>query len=134
MKYLLDTNICIYIIKKKPEKVIERFLEYKPGDIVISSITAAELNYGVEKSGKPDVNTVALKEFLQPLIALDYTQDDAETYGKIRAGLERKGTPIGAMDLLIASQSLSRGLILVTNNEKEFKRVKGIRIENWTKS
>ncbi|MHB1688531.1 MAG: type II toxin-antitoxin system tRNA(fMet)-specific endonuclease VapC [Ignavibacteriaceae bacterium] len=133
MKYLLDTNICIYIIKKKPEKVIGRFLEYKPGDIVISSITAAELNYGIEKSSEPDANTVALKEFFQPLIILDYTQDDAETYGKIRAGLERKGTPIGAMDLLIASQTLSRGLVLVTNNEKEFKQVKGIRIENWTK-
>ncbi len=133
MKYLLDTNICIYIIKKKPEKVIGRFLKYKPGDIVISSITVAELNYGIEKSNKPDANTVALREFLQPLIILDYMQNDSEAYGKIRADLERKGIPIGAMDLLIASQALSRDLILVTNNEKEFKRVKGIRIENWTK-
>lgn len=133
MKYLLDTNICIYIIKRKPEKVIKHFLENKPGDIVISSITVAELNYGIQKSSKPDVNTIALKEFLQPLVILDYVQEDAETYGKIRVDLENKGLPIGAMDLLIASQALSRDLILVTNNESEFKRIKGIRIENWTK-
>jgi len=133
MKFLLDTNICIYIIKKKPEKVIKRFLEYKPGDIAISNITIAELNYGIEKSSKPDTNTIALKEFLQPLIILDYLQHDAEAYGKIRMELEAKGTPIGAMDLLIASQSVSRNLILITNNEREFKRIKGIRIENWTK-
>ena len=133
MKYLLDTNICIYIIKRKPEKVIKHFLENKPGDIVISSITVAELNYRIQKSSKSDVNTIALKEFLQPLVILDYVQEDAETYGKIRVDLENKGLPIGAMDLLIASQALSRDLILVTNNESEFKRIKGIRIENWTK-
>jgi len=133
MKFLLDTNICIYIIKKKPEKVIKRFLEYKPGDIAISSITLAELNYGIEKSSKPDTNTIALKEFLQPLIIIDYLQRDTEAYGKIRMELEAKGTPIGAMDLLIAAQAVSRDLILITNNEKEFKRIKGIRIENWAR-
>ena len=133
MKFLLDTNICIYIIKKKPEKVIKRFLEYKPGDIAISSITLAELNYGIEKSSKPDTNTIALKEFLQPLIIIDYLQRDAEAYGKIRMELEAKGTPIGAMDLLIAAQAVSRDLILITNNEKEFKRIKRIRIENWAR-
>ena len=133
MKYLLDTNICIYIIKKKPNKVIKHFREYKPGDISISSITVAELNYGIEKSSKPDTNIIALSEFLQPLIVLDYTQMDSESYGKIRTELERKGTPIGAMDLLIASQAISRGLVLVTNNESEFKRVKRLRIENWAK-
>jgi tRNA(fMet)-specific endonuclease VapC len=133
MKYLLDTNICIYIIKRKPEKVIKHFLENKPGDIVISSLTVAELNYGIQKSSKPDVNTIALKEFLQPLLILDYLQNDAEAYGRIRVELENKGLPIGAMDLLIASQALSRNLILVTNNESEFKRIKGIRIANWTK-
>ncbi len=133
MKFLLDTNICIYVIKKKPEKVIKKFLENKPGDIAISSITVAELNYGIEKSIKPDANTIALQEFLQPLIILDYGLNDAVIYGKIRAELEVKGIPIGAMDLLIASQAINRDLILVTNNESEFKRVKGIRIENWTK-
>lgn len=133
MKYLLDTNICIYIIKKKPEKVIKHFKNYKPGDIAISSISTAELNYGIVKSSKPDLNTIALKEFLQPLLILDYNEKDSESYGKIRYELEKKGLPIGAMDLLIASQALSRNLILVTNNENEFKRVKGIKIENWVK-
>ena len=133
MKYLLDTNTCIYIIKRKPEKVIKRFLEFKPGDIGISSITVAELQYGIEKSSRRDENTVALKQFLQPLLILNYTDEDAEVYGKIRAMLEAKGIPIGAMDLLIASQAVGRNLILVTNNENEFRRVKGIRIENWTK-
>ncbi|MFZ0454920.1 MAG: type II toxin-antitoxin system VapC family toxin [Ignavibacteriaceae bacterium] len=133
MKYLLDTNICIYIIKRKPENVIKHFKNYKPGDIAISSITTAELNYGIVKSSKPDLNTIALKEFLQPLIILDYNEKDSEKYGRIRLELEKKGFPIGAMDLLIASQALSRDLILVTNNEREFKRIKGIRIENWVK-
>lgn len=133
MKYLLDTNICIYIIKKKPEKVIKKFREHKVGDIAISSVTIAELNYGIAKSSKPDENTIALKEFLQPLEIIDFSQEDTEAYGKIRSGLENKGTPIGAMDLLIASQALSRNLMLVTNNENEFKRIKGIRIENWTR-
>ncbi len=133
MKYLLDTNICIYIIKKKPDKVIKHFYENKPGEIAVSGITVAELYYGIEKSSKPNINTIALQEFLQPLIILDYLQRDAEVYGKIRFGLEKKGLPIGAMDLLIASQALSRELTLITNNEREFKRIKGIKIENWTK-
>lgn len=133
MKCLLDTNICIYIIKRKPGKVIKHFKDHKPGDIAISSISIAELNYGIEKSSKPDLNTIALKEFLQPLAILDYDEKDSEAYGKIRYELEKKGLPIGAMDLLIASQALSRDLILVTNNENEFKRIKGIKIENWVK-
>ncbi len=133
MKYLLDTNICIYIIKKKPDKVIKHFYENKPGEIAVSGITVAELYYGIEKSSKPNINTIALQEFLQPLIILDYLKRDAEVYGKIRFGLEKKGLPIGAMDLLIASQALSRELTLITNNEREFRRIKGIKIENWTK-
>ncbi|RJP70497.1 MAG: type II toxin-antitoxin system VapC family toxin [Ignavibacteriales bacterium] len=133
MKYLLDTNICIYIIKKKPDKVINKFREHKVGDIAISSITVAELNYGIAKSSKPYENTIALKEFIQPLEIIDFSQEDSEAYGEIRATLENKGVPIGAMDLLIASQAINRNLILVTNNENEFKRVKRIRIENWSK-
>jgi tRNA(fMet)-specific endonuclease VapC len=133
MKYLLDTNICIYIIKNKPRKVINKFLEHKPGDISISCITIAELNYGIEKSGRPDTNKIALNEFLQPLVRIDYLHSDAETYGRIRTNLEKKGTPIGAMDLLIASQAISRDMVLVTNNEREFKRIKGLKIENWAK-
>ncbi|MBZ0200192.1 MAG: type II toxin-antitoxin system VapC family toxin [Ignavibacteriaceae bacterium] len=133
MKYLLDTNICISIIKKKPEIVIAHLLRNKPGEVAMSSITVAELNYGVAKSSKPMENAIALEQFLQPFVVLEFTKADSEYYGGIRATLEKKGTPIGAMDLLIASHAVSRNLILVSNNEKEFKRVKGLKIENWTK-
>ena len=133
MKFLFDTNICIYLIKKKPEVVIRRFNKLRIGSIAISNITLAELYYGIVKSSGPKENTVALQEFLQPLEVLDFNRDDAFVYGKIRAELEAGGTPIGAMDLLIAAQALSRNLILVTNNEREFKRVVGLKIENWAK-
>ena len=131
MKYLLDTNICIYIIKKKPEKVLNRFSKLKPGDVGVSTITIAELYYGVAKSSKPNQNTIALQEFLQPLIILDFTSEDSIAYGRIRSELEAEGKLIGAMDLLITSIAFSRGLILVTNNEKEFNRVKDLKVENW---
>jgi tRNA(fMet)-specific endonuclease VapC len=131
MKYLLDTNICIYIIKKKPAEVLKIFSKLKPGDVAISTITVAELYYGVAKSSKPNENTIALQEFLQPLVILDFTSEDSIVYGRIRADLESKGEVIGAMDLLISSIALCRGLTLVTNNEKEFSRVKNLQIENW---
>jgi len=131
VKYLLDTNICIYIIKKKPEKVLNRFSKLKPGDVGVSTITVAELYYGVAKSSKPNQNTIALQEFLQPLIILDFTSEDSIAYGRIRSELEAEGKLIGAMDLLIASIAFSRALILVTNNEKEFNRVKNLIVENW---
>ncbi len=133
MKYLLDTNICIYIIKRKPEKVIRRFLELNPGDIFISAVTVAELDYGVAKSGRPEQNAIALREFLLPLEMIDFTRRDALTYGKIRNEHEKKGKPIGAMDLLIASQAVSREITLITNNEKEFKRIPNLNVENWVK-
>jgi tRNA(fMet)-specific endonuclease VapC len=131
VKYLLDTNICIYIIKKKPDKVLKRFSKLKPGDVAISAITIAELYFGIAKSAKSNENTIALQEFLQPLITLDFTNDDSLIYGRIRAELEANGQMIGAMDLLIASIAISRSLTLVTNNEKEFSRVKNLRLENW---
>ena len=131
MKYLLDSNICIYIIKKKPDKVLKHFSKLKPGDIAVSSITIAELNYGVAKSNKPNENTIALQEFLQPLTVIDFTAEDSIIYGRLRTELEANGMLIGSMDMLIASIALSRGLILVTNNEKEFNRVKDLKIENW---
>ena len=131
MKYLLDTNMCIYIIKKKPESVIKIFSKLKPGDVAISSITVSELFYGVAKSSKPNENTIALQEFLQPLTILDFTIDDSIIYGRLRAELEAKDQVIGAMDLLIASVANSRELILVTNNEKEFSRIKNLKLENW---
>lgn len=132
MKYLLDTNICIYIIKKKPPEVIRRFKVHKPGDLYVSVITISELQYGIEKSSRPGENAIALKEFLQPLEILEYTTQDSEAYGRIRFDLELKGRPVGAMDLLIASQAVSKSMILVTNNEKEFKKIKNLKVENWT--
>lgn len=131
MKYLLDTNICIYIIKKKPEEVIKRFLKMKPDSIAISSITVSELYYGVAKSSKPNENTIALEQFILPLTVINYNKEDSISYGKLRAKLEQKGKLIGAMDMLIAAQALSRNLILVTNNEREFKKVEGLSFENW---
>jgi tRNA(fMet)-specific endonuclease VapC len=131
MKYLLDTNVCIYIIKKHPEKVIKHFSKIKVGDIAISSITISELYYGASKSSKPDENIVALQGFLLPLRKIDFSIDEALVYGKIRTDLERKGKLIGAMDLLIASTAVNRNLILITNNSKEFSGVSDLRIENW---
>ncbi len=131
MKYLLDTNICIYIIKKKPESVIKRFEKLKSGSVAISTITLSELYYGVAKSLKPDENMIALLEFISPLEVLEFTNVDALIYGKIRNSLEKKGSPIGAMDLLIASIAKGRDLILVTNNTKEFSRIPDLKIDNW---
>jgi tRNA(fMet)-specific endonuclease VapC len=131
MKYLLDTNICIYIIKKKPASVIKRFEKLKSGSVAISTITLSELYYGVAKSSKPDENMIALQEFISPLEVLDFTNVDALVYGKIRDSLEKKGSPIGAMDLLIASIAKGRDLTLVTNNTKEFSRISDLKIDNW---
>ncbi|MEA1927549.1 MAG: type II toxin-antitoxin system VapC family toxin [Candidatus Auribacterota bacterium] len=131
MKYMLDTNICIYVIKKKPKKVIRHLQGLSPYDVCISSITLSELEYGVEKSERRDRNKVALAKFIAPLEVIAYDDMAAGQYGKIRSSLEKKGRLIGALDMLIAAHALSQGLILVTNNEREFKRVRGIKIENW---
>ncbi len=133
MKYLLDTNICIYIIKKQPENILKKLTKHHIDDLAISSMTQAELEYGVEKSQKQTQNKLALLEFLAPLTILTFGEIEAETYGKIRARLERDGNIIGNMDLLIGAQALANNLILVTNNEKEFKRIEGLQIENWLK-
>ena len=132
MKYLLDTNTCIYIIKKKPPSAVERIRSKQPEDIALSTVTIAELEYGVYRSQKVDQNRIALLEFLVPLTILDFDQAAAAVYGSIRSSIEARGTPIGPMDLLIAAQAMSHGLILVTNNEREFGRVDGLGIENWT--
>ena len=133
MEYLLDTNICIYIIKKKPVEVFEKFKKLTIGDVGISSITLAELQYGIEKSSNTEKNRDALEKFLTPIEIIDYGNEAAVEYGKIRAELEKKGLPIAPLDLLIASHAKSLDVILVTNNVKEFKRIAGLRIENWTK-
>ena len=134
MNYLLDTNICIYIIKKKPSAVLKRLQSKQPGQIALSTITLAELEYGIARSRYPDRNRIALLEFLFPFVILDFDQRACLDYGRIRASLEAKGRPIGPMDLLLAAQAKSRNLILVTNNEREFKRIKGLRIENWVRT
>jgi tRNA(fMet)-specific endonuclease VapC len=135
MKYLFDTNICIYLINKKFEYLIDRVERYGIENIGISSITIAELEYGIAKSSSPhkEENRVALLEFLLPFKFIDFNQNDAYEYGRIRQDLQSKGTIIGNMDILIGSQAVSRELILVTNNEKEFKRIECLEIENWVK-
>ena len=132
MKYLFDTNICIYLIKNKPVSVLRRFSKIAPGSIAVSNITVAEMYYGIAKSSKQNQNTIALEEFLLPLMIIDFDKNDARIYGKIRYELEKRGKIIGAMDLLIGAQAMSRNLILVTNNEKEFKRIDALKVENWT--
>ena len=134
MNYLLDTNICTYIINKKPSVVLKRVQSKQPGQIAISTITLAELEYGVARSRYPDRNRIALLEFLFPFMILDFDPEASVEYGQIRALLDAKGRPVGPMDLLLAAQAKSHNLILVTNNEKEFKRIDGLRIENWARS
>lgn len=129
-KYLLDTNICIYVIKQKPIALLDIFNE-NAGQLAISSITLSELIHGVEKSKQQKTNRLILEDFVSHLTVLNYTPKASLQYGIIRAELEQKGTIIGVNDLHIAGHAISEGLILVTNNEKEFKRVNGLKIENW---
>ncbi len=134
MKFLLDTNICIYLIKKKPGQLLQKFKAQAVGEIGISSITAAELWFGVQKSHYPDKNQRALAQFLIPLAVVNFDRQAAMTYGRIRAWLEGQGTPIGSMDTLIAAQALSMQVTLVTNNMREFSRVPELKLENWVEN
>lgn len=131
MKLMLDTNICIYIIKQQPGAVLKRFIEYKIGDIGISSITLSELRYGVAKSTHQEKNTKALDEFITPLEVVPFDEEAAHVYGDIRATLEKAGTPIGSMDMLIAAHAVSLGIPLVTNNAREFIRIPALNIVDW---
>ena len=135
MKYMLDTTICIYAIKHKPPEVIKNFLKHNPEDICVSSITYGELMHGVEKSQAVERNRAAITLFLSSISILPFDNYAAEEYGKVRAELERKGTPIGPMDMLIAGHARSERLILVTNNTREFFRVEDLdlEVEDWTK-
>jgi len=132
MKLMLDTNICIYIIKQQPAAVLKHFLKYQIGDICISSITLAELRFGVAKSTHRDKNANALDEFIVPLEIATFDDAAALAYGDIRATLESAGTPIGSMDMLIAAHAVSLGVTLVTNNTREFVRVAGLTIVDWS--
>ena len=131
MRYMLDTNICIYVIKNKPSWVKEKFSSLSPIDLCISSITTSELLYGAEKSKYPAKNKEALERFLSPLNIVDYGYKASLAYGKIRTFLEKTGNIIGSMDLLIAAHALSLNVTIITNNEKEFKKVKNLKVENW---
>ncbi len=131
MIFLLDTNICVYLIMKRPREVLRRFDEHAVGDIGISSITAAQLYFGVQKSQHAAQNRQALERFLLPLTVVEFGHTAAAVYGRVRASLERGGTPIGSLDTLIAAHALGLGLTLVTNNEREFTRVPDLAIENW---
>ena len=133
MEFMLDTNTCIYIIKRKPPDVIDRFKRTEISEIGISSITLSELIYGVSKSSKPEQNQMALTQFVAPLEILPYGDEAAQYYGDLRAHLEKKGTPIGSLDILIAAHALSIDCTLVTNNEKEFIRTPNLKIDNWVK-
>lgn len=129
--WLLDTNICIYLIKRKPERVLRRLRELDISTVGVSSITVAELQYGVSKSSQPERNALALAALLAPLDVLAFDDDAAAVYGRVRAELERAGTPIGSMDLLIASHARALGRTVVTNDAREFRRVAGLKVENW---
>jgi len=131
MRYLFDTNICIYLIKKRPNTVLERFRQESPQDVAISSITLFELRYGIEKSKYKKRSENALEKFLLPLNLIDLDRSAATEAAIIRAQLEKKGMPIGPYDLLIAGIARSRSMTLVTSNTKEFKRVTGLHVENW---
>jgi len=132
MRYLLDTNICIYVIKRKPARTFRELRARRVGDVGISIVTYCELCYGVENSADQERNLVALQEFVAPLEVLDLGADVASVYGRIRAALRRAGTPIGPLDTLIAAHAVALGLTLVTNNLKEFRRVPGLQAEDWS--
>lgn len=129
--YMLDTNICIYVIKKRPISLLEKFNSVPKNSLCISVVTYAELQYGVERSSSKKMNQAIIKDFISHLTVLSWDMNAASQYGKIRSNLEKEGTPIGNMDLLIAAHALSQQCTLVSNNLREFKRVEGLICENW---
>ena len=131
MNYMLDTNICIYAIKNKPAEVLQRLKSNLEKGLCISAITLAELEHGVKKSAYPEKNELALMQFLSILTVLSFDDMAAVEYGKICAYLQKQGTPIGTMDMLIAAHAKAEHMILVTNNTREFERVPGLEMENW---
>ncbi len=131
MKYMLDTNICIYAIKKDPGAVVDKLNKCRCKGVCISTLTLAELQLGVEKSARPEKNADALAQLIAILTVLPFDDKAATEYGKICAYLQKRGTPIGTIDTLIAAHAKSEGMTLVTNNVREFERVPELNIENW---
>lgn len=132
MKFLLDTDTCIYALKQN-QNVLGRLLSKSREEIVLSVITEGELRTGAAKSSSPIKTLRLFENFLRPLTILEFTSEDAVVYAQVRAKLERAGTPIGPLDTLIASQAVARKLTLVSNNEREFRRVAGLHVENWAR-
>jgi tRNA(fMet)-specific endonuclease VapC len=130
LRFLLDTNICIYVIKRRPESLLERF-NSNASHLAMSSITLAELLHGAEKSSNPQRTLSVVEDFCSRLDVLEYGVKAAQHYGQIRTALERRGTPIGVNDLHIAAHARSEGLTLVSNNLREFERVEGLLLDNW---
>ena len=131
MKVMLDTNICIAIVRRRPPQVLKRFTAYKVGDIGISWVTLAELEFGAAKSQHLEKNQAALDEFVLPLEIASFDREAARVYGQVRATLEKKGTPIGSLDMLIGAHALALGATLATNNTREFSRIKGLSVVDW---
>jgi tRNA(fMet)-specific endonuclease VapC len=129
--YLLDTNTCIYIINRHPQNIVNKVALHSPRDIKISAVSVAEMEYGASKSSYREKNRNALKNFLSSFEIIPFDTKDAEIYGIIRAELERKGEPIGPYDMQLAAQALGRNYIFITNNTKEFDRIKNLKLENW---
>ena len=131
MSYLLDTDICVVLLRKQPATLLDRLRSLAPGDVGISSVTASELHYGIQKSLHRERNVEALAHILAPLEIHPFGAAEAETHGRLRAELERTGRSIGVFDTMIAAHALALGVVMVTGNIREFSRVPGLRIENW---
>ncbi len=130
-EYLLDTNICIYLIKKHPPEVMQRFLKIQLQQLHIPTITIFELYYGIQKNNSHRRNLSALENFISPLTVVDFNLEAAKQAAKIRDTLQKKGTPIGPYDIQIAAIALSLDMVLLTNNTRKFEHVKGLKLENW---
>lgn len=133
MRFMLDTNTCVDLIRERDERILRRMKRRSPDDLCVSSVTLSELEYGAEKSAKPQKNRLALAEFMTPLAVVPYDDSVAPVYGRVRTALEKAGTPIGPLDTMIAAHALTLGLTLVTDNEREFRRVAGLKVQNWAK-
>ncbi|MEK7475903.1 MAG: type II toxin-antitoxin system VapC family toxin [Candidatus Coatesbacteria bacterium] len=133
IRHLLDTDICIALIRGRSEPVLDRLKRCPPGSLGISSISLAELWFGVSRSGESEANHASLVQFCAPLQVMPFDTAASATYGRIRAALEGRGTPVGPLDTLIAAHALSLPAVLVTNNEREFRRIPGLKLENWSR-
>jgi tRNA(fMet)-specific endonuclease VapC len=131
MRFMLDTDTCIALIKRKPAKMLDKLTSHAPGDVGLSTVTLAELRYGVAKSAQKETNARALDAFLLPLEIADFDETAADAYGEVRAALENAGTPIGPLDTQIGAHALSLGAVLVTHNKREFRRVPSLAVEDW---